>query len=431
MSCQAPFRTCVPCLLALLMPASADGGLFFLSVADPGRSSDQRAIVIVAGGRETLIVETRVENAQSGFAWVLPTPGVVEAGTVTEVDPAVFQQLDERTAPTIEIYTGGGGGNFVGPPGCGCAASAGDGAAGGGGTDTVNPVTVWETVRVGAYDLTTLSATESAALTTWLTENGYSLPTGADAVLADYVAKGFAFTAIRVAELPEDRSAVSLNPLALTFPAEEPVFPLRISSLSAAQDADTEVLLFVMAEQRMETAPYPTVQLDTSSLGYELEPLEAYAQRLVTQSQGADGPAFVLESAMPVPLAEVGLGDLVDPAAQPSVSAALVPEAPGGALARLTGVLPELMVSRLHSFMRPEEMTGDVLFAASSTTDEFQPVLYTRASLAEDGARPAPLACASLIGVPGLAAGCVRRGPGRRRLAVSAVAAVLAAIVVL
>ena len=48
-------------------------------------------------------------------------------------------------------------------------------------------VTVEANYDVGEYDVSILSAKESDGLVNWLTDNGYRIPAGAEAVLGSYI----------------------------------------------------------------------------------------------------------------------------------------------------------------------------------------------------------------------------------------------------
>jgi Tol biopolymer transport system component len=283
---------------ACTMPVAADGGMFWPQTVAAGSSGAQRAILICEDGLESLVLETAVETT-AGYAWVVPTPGLVQAGQVREAKPFVFGLLDEVTAPTIYLAEAG--------PGCGCARAAHEGMALG--ESATPPVTVFATTRVGGYEVSTLSATESEALADWLTEHGYNIPQAATKVLADYVARHWYFTAIRVPDSAVTTDGqVSLAPLVLPFEAAEPVFPLLISSVSAAAEA-SDILLYVFSDGPVTTNPYPAVTLDQSPL-HGTDASAAYAARVRDQARSGRGIAFVVESIQPVSPGSVALEGL-------------------------------------------------------------------------------------------------------------------------
>ncbi len=369
------------CVLALVCgAASADGGFFYYGATNLARSGDQRALVLHDGQQETLVVETGVDNPGVGYAWVLPTPTVVEAASICEVDAYVFDALGEATAPTITYPYTADDSAF----GCGCGGMAGDAAAGG----DQNAVIVWDTTRVGAYEITTLTATESAALSTWLTDNGYAVPSAFDPVLAAYVAKGWAFAAVRVAEQAEGEY-LSLTPLAFTFTVAEPVFPLLISSVSA-RESDNLLQLFVLSDARVDTASYPCVDLDTSPISGVWGALDAYAARVKTQCASETGPTFVVEGAC---------------------SAYDVSYITDSYLGRLPAYLPGGRITRLICYMDAADMTRDVTFVDAEAQTPFSPSIeFTEG--ATEARSPQRFA---LIALAGLSVGGLCRGGMRRR----------------
>ena len=69
------------------------------------------------------------------------------------------------------------------------------------------------------------------------------MPTAAKAVVTDYIRAGWVFVA---AELRRDAGGVSYpHPIALTFPAKEPVYPMRLTGQSGGPVA---LDLYVIAD---------------------------------------------------------------------------------------------------------------------------------------------------------------------------------------
>ena len=61
-------------------------------------------------------------------------------------------------------------------------------------------VTIEAKYLVGEYDILILSAKESSGLRSWLTENGYKLPAGAEEVLEPYIRSNMKFFVVKVNE---------------------------------------------------------------------------------------------------------------------------------------------------------------------------------------------------------------------------------------
>ncbi len=107
------------------------------------------------------------------------------------------------------------------------------------------------TQSVGAYDTTTLTASDPDALHKWLDEHGYALPTNAQPHLAEHLQRGWVFMAARLRPQPETNIEKLVHPLIFRFKAEKPVYPMR---LTTAGNGPLEVELFVLGPQ-MATAP--------------------------------------------------------------------------------------------------------------------------------------------------------------------------------
>ncbi len=326
--------------LALFLPgvvansSVADGTVFRMvdveRVREAPRTGDQRALIVFDGRRETLVVETEVEHPSTDMAWVLPTPTLVRAAEVHELRPVVFESLHYRTSPTERR---------IHPPTTALAKDddGGDGAA--------PPVRVHEVVTVGAYRVTTLTASESAGLADWLREHGYAVPDNAEPVLGDYIDRGWAFTAIRVTDAEADLPGFTLRPIALSFDCDEAVFPLLISSLNPI-DGPTEITLYVAAPFRAECAPYATRKVSLWGLGWGQRPLDGYEAR--ARAAMARDRAFVVEYAgvmRPTDLADL-LRDPSDANAEARGMAA-----PG----------PEVRLTRLRARLNGADMTRDVM----------------------------------------------------------------------
>ncbi|MFM7215147.1 MAG: hypothetical protein ACKO3H_09745 [Verrucomicrobiota bacterium] len=71
----------------------ADGKVFSsVTVAEPVRIPDQRAILSWSEGIERLVIETRFSGRGSNFAWVVPLPA---RPVVEPVSPGLFTTLVE------------------------------------------------------------------------------------------------------------------------------------------------------------------------------------------------------------------------------------------------------------------------------------------------------------------------------------------------
>jgi hypothetical protein len=201
----------VVCSLLFSCGLAAGDGKFF-SAADDVREPNQKALLWLENGRETLILQVKYEGAAGDFGWVVPVPGRPKIDTAPG---DLFHELAIVTQ-SIVVLPGAARRGSRGPAG---------GAAEG--------VEVVERVQVGPYDATVLAATDEGALAGWLREHGYRMPLGAEDVLASYVARGWYYVALRIdtARLGEEL----LARLRLVEP--------KIGSLEGAPDRAAELVV--------------------------------------------------------------------------------------------------------------------------------------------------------------------------------------------
>jgi len=169
---------------------------------------EQKAVVFFSKGTEQLIISPSYEGASTGFAWVVPVPARPK---VEILKGAIFHELAKLVEPAPPI----GRSDRV--------LSAGK---------APQSVTVLERKTVGAYDVSVLAATDPKALMNWLAANKYHLPANAVKPMKSYVEEGWTFVACRI-KVPGNAKGLrtgTLAPLRLTFKAENPIYPLRLSS---------------------------------------------------------------------------------------------------------------------------------------------------------------------------------------------------------
>jgi hypothetical protein len=126
-------------------------------------------------------------------------------------------------------------------------------------------VQVWQNVSVGPYDVHIISGTSVQALRDWLKNNGYTYSSKDDAILDFYIQKNWYFMATKVSVVTPENSSSStyqagLPALKVSFPADKPLFPLRISEISSAEENEIEI--YVIANHRMISDSYHTYAMD-------------------------------------------------------------------------------------------------------------------------------------------------------------------------
>ncbi len=202
---------------ATAVPASACG----CGVAIEATVTRERALVIERPGREEIVLSLDLRSDGPGrSAVVLPVPAdpVVEA--IEGGDP--LQYLDFATFPRD---------------------AAGGGDEGAVGAGAPRGVDVIGRDVIGGYDVSRLRAGDPEALDTWLSDNGYSLPAGAEPILSDYVDDGWRYVAIQLAPA----SNGTLKPLRVSFDTDDPVYPMKLTQLATDP---IDITLYTLADGR-------------------------------------------------------------------------------------------------------------------------------------------------------------------------------------
>lgn len=182
------------------------------------------------GGRERLVLQLSYRVNQGGsvpnFGWVMPVPGKPE---VAPAPTDIFSRLNKATTPKKnyleKLFEPFEVKSFEAT-----SKGIGAGALGGG------SVTVVSQTRVGAFDVTVVSATEQTALTEWANRNGYTTTMlGTDAV-RDYVAAGWFFVLSKLAAAdngganPNGLALGQSQPVLLSFDTPQAVYPWRLAA---------------------------------------------------------------------------------------------------------------------------------------------------------------------------------------------------------
>jgi len=190
---------------------------------------EEHAIVSWRDGVEQIDLLLAVLSTDSEAGLVFPTPS---PATVSLGDRADFEAIDRVTTPRrVEEYDWW---SFGG---------AGAGSAGGA------PPEVLDVVQLGPIEATTLAASDTAGLETWLADNDYALAPAVTDLLGAYVDRGWYFVALKLTgDAPLDGG---LDPLRFTFETDELVYPLE---LSRAATAPQTVRLFVFADHRQRVS---------------------------------------------------------------------------------------------------------------------------------------------------------------------------------
>ncbi len=239
---------------------------FYVSKADGTLKNKTSQVILVRDGeRNTITMYNDFKGDLKDFAMVVPVPVVLKKSDIKVVDQSIFNKLNEYSKPRlVEYYDQNPCESYKYLEGRAAGVSLNDMVVIGYGSVRRNlGVRIEAKYIVGEYDILILSAKESSGLRTWLTENGYKIPAGADEVLEPYIRSNMKFFVVKVNE--EEKKKVPgdfLRPIQISFESPKFMLPIRLGMANADGDQDMIVYAFTKTG-RIECANYPTVSLPT------------------------------------------------------------------------------------------------------------------------------------------------------------------------
>jgi hypothetical protein len=249
-------------LAAQTNPAAAFCG-FYVAKADSKLFNKSSKVVLTRDGDTTAItMASDYEGAPKEFAVVIPVPTFIERKQIGVVDMKTVDHLDAYTAPRLVEYHD--------PDPCapimvsrarGAVPAPTAALAFANDSTRYKGVTVEANYDVGEYDVSILSAKESDGLVNFLTDNGYKIPGGAEAVLGSYIKQNMRFF---VAKVNTDRmtliGAGYLRPLQVRYDTPKFMLPLRLGTVNA--NGPQDLIVYALTKNgRVEAANYRTVKL--------------------------------------------------------------------------------------------------------------------------------------------------------------------------
>ena len=253
-------------MLAYVPQANAFCG-FYVAKADASLFNEASKVVLSRHEDRTVITMANdFKGDVKDFAIVTPVPTVVKKSQVNVTDNKIIDHLDAYTAPRlVEYYDNDPCQQIMrremmamsAAPQAMMADGAMQKSAGALG------VTIEESYSVGEYDILVLSAKQSDGLLTWLNQEGYKLPKGADKVLRSYIKQDMKFFVAKV-NLDEFESTgyTYLRPLQVAYESKKFMLPIRLGTLNAKGPQD--LLLFTLTKQgRVEPTNYRTTKIPT------------------------------------------------------------------------------------------------------------------------------------------------------------------------
>lgn len=284
--------------------AAACGG-FFCSQTQPVNQSAERIVFADNGdGTVTAVIQIMYQGPSQNFSWLLPISTVPEDGEIAVSSDLAFARLQAATNPQYNLTTrvegtcrtdfdadtvgrggpvsatGGAGGSTALPPG-----------------QPQDPaVTVEATGVVGAFEWTVISlnpdlADPADAAVEWLEDNGYDVPSSAPDLLGPYLEDGMYLLALR---LTKGSDVGSIRPLVLTYDADKPMIPIKLTAVAANQDMG--VMTWLLSDARAVPYNYLGLELNEARINW-FNANQNYNDVVTTAADEAMGQGFVTEFA--------------------------------------------------------------------------------------------------------------------------------------
>ena len=198
---------------------------------------------------------------------IVPVPVVLQKENVKTLPREVFAKLEQLDAPRLVEYWDqdpGAGADLDNEHAVAKAAAAPMGGMGTGGGGNLG-VKIEAQFTVGEYEIVILSAESSSGLDTWLRQEKYNIPAGAEPYLRPYVAEGSRFFVAKVdpTKVKFENGQAALSPLRFHYDSEQFKLPVRLGLINSGGKQD--LIVHILARgKRYEVANYPNVTIPTN-----------------------------------------------------------------------------------------------------------------------------------------------------------------------
>jgi Uncharacterized protein conserved in bacteria (DUF2330) len=290
-------------------PVSACGG-FFCSQQQPVNQAAERIIFADNGdGTITAVIQIMYEGPSESFSWVLPISTVPVGDQLGVASDLAFTRLQLATNPQYNLTTtvegtcrSDYGVNGAGPPAIPlretCDENPSLGGCGAPGASPANPISVDATGVVGAFEYAVISvdpavADPAAPARDWLAQNGYDVTPEGAALLGPYLADGMHLLALR---LTKGSDTGSIRPIKLTYAAEAPIIPIKLTAVAA--NSDMGVMTWALSSARAVPFNYNALELNEARINW-FNAAGNYDQVVTQAADEAGGQGFVTEYAGP------------------------------------------------------------------------------------------------------------------------------------
>ncbi len=350
---------------------------FYVGGADAKLFNNATLVVMMRDGTRTVLaMQNNYQGPPSDFAMVVPVPVVLQKENVKTLPRGVFDHIDKASAPRLVEYweqdpCGGTGRGREGgrPAPMAMAAGRGEGIGLGG-----MGVRVEAEFNVGEYEVVILSAEDALGLETWLHQQKYQIPPGAEALLRPYVAGGMKFFVARVnaAKVTFKDGQAMLSPLRFHYDSDTFGLPIRLGLINSGGTQD--LIVHILArDQRYEVANHPNVTIPTNLDVNEAarDGFGAFYAALFDSTVEKNPGAVVTEYSWAAGSCDPCPGPTLTPQELLTLGADVLPPAPGLGMDRYPGQALRaqtqgFVLTRLHARYGKSALADDLVFRAAA-----------------------------------------------------------------
>lgn len=243
---------------------------FYVAGADAQLYNNATMVVLMRDGTRTVLsMANNYQGPPQDFAMVVPVPVVLGEADVKVLPAAIFDRVDKLAAPRLVEYWEQ---DPCAPPAMFYADDEMPSAVSEMARESAGPpprdlgVTIEAQFEVGEYQVVILSAKDSTGLDTWLRQEQYNIPAGAQPLLEPYVQGGMKFFVAKVDAKKvkfDAQGMAKLSPLRFHYDSPEFALPVRLGLINAGGPQD--LLVHVLARNvRYELANYDNVAIPTN-----------------------------------------------------------------------------------------------------------------------------------------------------------------------
>jgi hypothetical protein len=249
--------------------AHAFCGFYVSGSGDKMFNEATEVVLMREGTRTVLAMQNDYKGPLGDFAMVIPVPVVLHEKDVKTLPKDVFSHTDSLGSPRLVEYWEEDPCPIPRPAKSSRHRMMEDASADD--RDEEKSVRKKPTVKIEAkfdvaeYQILILSATEAAGLQTWLEQNHYKIPPGAEPLLRPYIEAGSKFFVAKVdpkkVQLVDGHAA--LSPLRFHYDSDDFSLPIRLGMANSNGKQDL-IVNIISADKRYEVANYKNVFIPTN-----------------------------------------------------------------------------------------------------------------------------------------------------------------------